>query len=473
MPFTSIHFLFFFLPAFLLLFYLIPSRGWRNAILMVGSLVFFAWMDITHVPQLALFVLLNYFFGLGISKLLAQERVLAARTVTSIGVAVNLLGLVFYKYLGFFGSIFESLTGIDLQFAVPALPLGISYLTFSTIAYLVDVFNGTIIAERSFLRFANYLVMFPKLTQGPITRYSQVQDALTETKRVDFALLMQGTRRFITGLAKKVILADSLAVVADKVFSGSFAAIGADLAWFGLVAYMMQIYFDFSGYTDMAIGLGNMFGFTLPENFNYPYISRSITDFWRRWHMTLTQWFRTYVFFPLEFARRKVRFFRLPIDILIVFLLTGFWHGANWNFLIWGGYFGLVLAFEASGWNRKLTRLPIFMQHAYSLTLILLGWVFFRLTDVSQWGGFFGALFGRNGWTGMETLRTQNVVFYLPILLAAVLFATPVIANLEKRLTTRFANARVWMDLATLGLFLLTLCYILSNGFSTFMYAQF
>lgn len=473
MPFASTHFLFVFLPISLFLFYLLKASWWRNWILVLASLLFFAWTDIPHVPQLVLLVVLNYLFGLGIGKLLAANRARSARVLTSVSVTLNILALIFYKYLGFFGAFLAGLLGADLQFAIPALPLGISYLTFSAISYLVDVHKSSIVAEKSLLRFANYLVMFPKFIQGPITRYPQVKDALVDARSIDLALLMQGARRFIIGIAKKALLADGLAVVADKVFGAPSSVIGADLAWFGLIAYTLQIYFDFSGYTDMAIGLGNMFGFTLPENFNYPYISRSISDFWRRWHMTLSQWFRTYVFFPLEFARKKVRFLRLQTDIFIIFLLTGLWHGANWNSLIWGGYFGLILAVEASGWGRKLSKLPVILQHAYAYILILFGWVFFRLSDVSLWGGFFGALFGRNGWTGTETLRTLNIVFYLPIALAAAVLATPLLSDALKKLETRFSSSRLWIDLALLGLFLMTVCYLLANGFKTFMYAQF
>ena len=389
-----------------------------------------------------------------------------------IAVILNILILWFYKYLGFSVDAVQQITQVSINIKTPTLPLGISYFTFSGISYILDVYYKIEKAERSLLRFSTYLVMFPKILQGPITRFSQVKNELGSTV-FNYEDILEGVRRFIIGLAKKVIVADSLAVATKKVFGADLHTIGMDVAWFGLIAFTLQIYFDFSGYTDMAVGLGKILGFKLPENFNYPYISRSISDFWRRWHMTLTSWFRNYLFIPLEFARKKEKHFRQQSDIFIVFLLTGLWHGASWNFLIWGGYFGLILALEASGFGKKLKTLPRIFQHIYALLLILIGWVFFRLTDVRDWGPFFGALVGANDWTGTTTLRTLNVIFFIPLLVLAVFLSTPWLRQFVERFYSKSLAARIVVDILYLCLFILIVGYILSNGYAAFMYGEF
>ncbi len=472
MPFASIHFLFLFLPAALLLFFIIPNRTWRNTILVLASLIFFAWSDLPHLPLLVGLVLVNYLYGILIGRSLDRNRTLSSRIHMGCAVAINVLVLGFYKYLGFFAENFRAVTHLPLEWTQLALPLGISYFTFSAISYIVDVYNGVEQPERNIIRFSAYLVMFPKLMQGPITRLGQVKNELLQPKFIP-ADVFQGVRRFITGLAKKVILADSLAVVANKVFSADPAKMGADVAWYGLIAFTLQVYFDFSGYTDMAIGLGKIFGLKLPENFNYPYISRSITDFWRRWHMSLTSWFRTYIFIPLEFTRRQEKYLRQQSNLLIVFLLTGLWHGANWNFILWGIYFGLILAIESSGFGKLLKRAPRLLQHVYAIALIMLGWIFFRITSIHDWGQFLGVLFGSNGWTGMINLRTMNILFYIPILVVAVLFSMPVLKNLEDKINLKPGLGRILADVLLIGLFIVSICYILINGFQPFMYAQF
>lgn len=473
MSFASNHFIFLFLPAVLLLFYLLPYHNWRNSILVLGSLVFFGWADPTHIPQLILFALINYILGILVGHFVLNGKTTASRAFMWVAVILNLLGLCFYKYLGFFGTTIETIAQVKLNIQTMALPLGISYLTFSGVSYILDIYNEVETPEKNLLRFTAYLIMFPKLLQGPITRFGQIKTELTVPQRFNIDNLMQGARRFIIGLAKKVLLADTLAIVANKVFGASLSSIGAGLAWYGLIAYTLQIYFDFSGYTDMAIGVGTMLGFKLPENFNYPYISRSITDFWRRWHMTLTSWFRTYVFIPLEFARKREKFLRQQTDILIVFLLTGLWHGASWNFVVWGGYFGLILAIEASGFGKKLAKAPMFLQHLYSIILIMVGWIFFRLSDFQDWGPFFKALFGGNGWTGRASLRTLNILFYIPVMVIAAILCLPILPKLELKINVKANFQRALMDLGYLVLFVIVICYLLSNGFTTFLYAQF
>ena len=472
MSFASLTFIFVFLPAALILFYIVPRGNWRSLVLVLSSLVFFAWVDLAHLHFLILSVIFTYGFGLLIGSLGSNENQHLRQAVLWTGVGANLLFLAYFKYLGFFGEILSAFVQGRIRFEEQALLLGISYLTFSSLSYLIDVHKKIKPAERNFLKIATYLILFPKLVQGPIALYKDMESQLSQS-RFDLEDFHWGIRRFIIGLGKKVLLADSLAIAANRVFSVNYARIGADVAWVGLIAYTLMIYFDFSGYTDMALGIGRMFGFRLPENFNYPYISRSITDFWRRWHMSLTNWFRTYVFIPLEFKRRRVKFLRQQTNILLVFFLTGLWHGASWNYVIWGIYFGLVLALEASGWGRALKKLPIFLQHTYALVIVMIGWVFFKITDLNQWLRFLGALLGINGFTGTQTLRSLNILFYLPILIIGIVLSTPLLEKIGKIKWLKPTTGRVILDFVCLGIFILSLSFVLSNGFQSFMYAQF
>jgi len=472
MPFSSITFIFLFLPFSLILFYILPYRGWRNAVLVFTSLVFFAWSDPTHIHVLFISILINYLWGLLIGKAKARNAEITAKTQMWIGVALNLLLLGLYKYTGFFLNTLEAIFPITINYTQWALPLGISFFTFSGISYILDIYNGVNAPEKNLMRFSSYLIMFPKLLQGPITRFIQIKEELVSPQFIPLGI-MQGARRFIGGLAKKVILADSLRMATDKIFVSSFSEMGAGVAWFGLFAYTFQIYLDFSGYTDMAIGVGQMLGFKLPENFNFPYISRSISEFWRRWHITLGAWFRTYLFIPLEFARKREKFLRQQSNLLIVFLLTGLWHGASWNFVIWGAYYGVILAIEASGFGKTLKKIAPFFQHVYSLILIMLGWVFFQITDIHEWGSFFGALFGTHGWRNAVTFRSLNILFYIPFLIPGLLFSLPFMHKLGARVKEKGGKALLVLDIVYILLFLFTLTFILSKGFTTFMYAEF
>ncbi|MEA3478899.1 MAG: MBOAT family O-acyltransferase [Bacteroidota bacterium] len=472
MPFSSITFIFLFLPISLILFYIIPRKGWRNVVLVSTSLVFFAWADPTHIHVLFISILINYFWGRIIGNALEKDSEKAPKTQLWFGIILNLLLLGFYKYTGFFLTIIENVLSTTIEYSGPSLPIGISFFTFSGISYILDIYNGVNPPERNLTRFSAYLIMFPKLLQGPITRYKQIKESLQEPKFIPLNIL-QGVRRFIGGLAKKVILADSLSIATNSIFSSDLYNIGAELAWFGLIAYSLQIYLDFSGYTDMAIGVGQMLGMKFPENFDFPYISRSITDFWRRWHITLGAWFRTYLFIPLEFARKKTRHFRQQSNILIVFLLTGLWHGASWNFVIWGLYNGVILAVEASGFGKKLRKISPVFQHSYSLILIAIGWIFFRITEVSGWSAFFGALLGVNGWTGEVTFRSLNILYYIPFLIPALIFSTPFLHNLSEKIKAKGGINQLILDLIYLVLFLFTLTFIISKGFNPFMYVEF
>ena len=472
MPFSSITFIFLFLPITLILFYILPKKGWRQTILVLTSLGFFAWSDPTHIHVLIISVLLNYFGGRIIGKNLEENSGRKVKIYLWVSVFLNLLLLGFYKYTGFFLNSIEAILPISIDYSQKALPLGISFFTFSGISYIIDVYNEVHPPEKRLIGFSAYLIMFPKLLQGPITRLIQIKDELANPKFYPLGI-MEGVRRFIGGLAKKVILADSLSIATNKIFAENFNDLGAGIAWFGIFAYTLQIYLDFSGYTDMAIGIGQMLGFRFPENFNFPYISRSISDFWRRWHITLGAWFRTYLFIPLEFARRREKHLRLQSNLLIVFLLTGLWHGASWNFVLWGVYYGVILALEASRFGKTLKKTPPVLQHAYSLILIVVGWIFFRINDIQNWGAFFGALIGLNGWDNIVTFRSLNILFYIPFLIPSILFSLPFMHRLGEKAKAKGGGSLLILDIVYIILFLFTITFIVSKGFTAFMYAEF
>jgi alginate O-acetyltransferase complex protein AlgI len=469
MAFSNITFLFIFLPVFLLFYFILPHVWMRNLILLIASIIFYAWADAKNVWLVFFLTLINYGFGI-ISK---SKPGLGRwyQVVFVIIMGLNLAPLVYFKYAAFFLNTFNRI--FQLAFPIPAhsLPIGLSFLTFCCLSYVLDVDKGTEKPEYNLLAFSNYVAFFPKLAQGPIARFSALKaDFHDRTHNID--QITRGIKRFIAGFAKKVLLADSIAAVADLVFKINPEYIGAGIAWYGLIGYGLQIYFDFSGYTDMAIGLGQIIGFNLPENFNYPYFSRSITDFWRRWHMTLTAWFRTYVFIPLEYKRKYIKYFRQSTNILIVFALTGFWHAANWNFILWGLYFGFILSLESLGLGKLLKKTPSFFQHAYTLLIVFIGWIFFRLTDLNEWVGFFKTLFGSNGLVGIYTARSLNILAYWPVYAAAILLCLP----LGNKISAKLKDSRLWQvaEMAIyFALFFFSTSMLLSRGYQSFLYAQF
>ncbi len=472
MAFPSIHFIFLFLPITLLLYYLLPYRAWKHSILVLASLIFFAWADFSRLPVLIGSVLFNYLAGILLSTLLVKGKTVAARVVIWLGVAANIALLAVYKYLPLYLNAINPNLAACRALSGILMPLGISYFTFSAISYLFDVYHKALPAERNLLTFSAYFIMFPKLVQGPITRLKEVQSDLNKPVLTGDNLA-SGARRFIIGLGKKVILADSLAIIVTRVFDGNLKLIGADLAWYGLLAYTLQIYLDFSAYTDMAVGIGRMLGIRLPENFNYPYISRSVSDFWRRWHISLTAWFRTYVFIPLEFARRRQKHFRQASNIFIVFLLTGIWHGANWNFVAWGAYYGVILAFEASGGAKLLKNLPRLLQHLYTMALVTAGWLLFKFSDLYTLKLYVKTLIGRNGWLGLENLRSMNLLMYVPFIVLGILVSLPVVETACQRLLKVSPKFQLLLDACLLALFVISIAFVLANGFNVFIYEQF
>lgn len=386
MLFSSVTFLFYFLPCFLALYYILP---WKNATLLVGSLIFYAWGEPRFVPLLMLSALLNYGFGYAIGR--AHS---ARRTLLSLGIGANLAALVYYKYAGFFVGIWNTLAAPrEGAIAVPeiVLPLGISFFTFQGISYLIDVYRKDIEVQSSFWRFAMYKAMFPQLIAGPIVRYRQIAEEI-ETRTVDNARFGRGLRQFIIGLIQKVLIANTVALTADQIFAVNPGMLPATTAWLGIACYSVQILYDFAGYSNMAIGIGHMLGFTYPPNFQDPYAANSVTQFWRRWHISLSTWFRDYVYIPLGGNRGSG--VRTYFNLALVFVLCGLWHGAAWTFILWGLWHGILLVIERLGLAKLLARLPRLVGHLYTLLAVVLGWVLFRADSVAHAWNYWGAMFG-------------------------------------------------------------------------------
>lgn len=425
MLFSSPIFIFIFLPITLALYFFTPNR-YKNLLLLLVSLIFYAWGEVLYILLMLLSILANFGFGLAIDKSRLSS---SPKLWLVLGVSFNLLLLIVFKYANF---LVDNLNYIFLYVSLPTitieaiqLPLGISFFTFQAMSYIIDVYRDEAKVQKKFSNIALYIAFFPQLVAGPIVRYHDVAQQIV-FRRVDSALFVSGIQRFSMGLAKKMLIANPLGQVADAVFSLPGNELGLALVWVGIVCYALQIYFDFSGYSDMAIGLGRMFGFRFLENFNYPYIAQSLQDFWRRWHMSLSGWFRDYLYIPLGGNRKSSA--RTYVNLFLVFLLCGLWHGASWNFVVWGMIHGLFLAIERAGLDRQLSRLwPVF-RHAYTLVVVCVAWVFFRAEELPYALTYVETMlgFGDRG----VVLGQISPLLYQPDLVVAlivgVVLATPI-----------------------------------------------
>jgi len=416
--FSSLLFLYVFLPLTVGLYYLAPRR-FRNPLLFLASLVFYAWGEPVYILIMVVSTLLDFCCGLLVGRSRALGRDRAARLFVAVSVVGNLGLLVTFKYADFLAHSLGDLIGLPIPAPGLALPIGISFYTFQTMSYTLDVYRGDARVQGNFLSFGAYVALFPQLIAGPIVRYHEIAEDL-DHRRESMELAAAGVRRLVIGLSKKVLVANSIGYAWDQVKALDPGGLPVLLAWFGILAFAFQIYFDFSGYSDMAIGLGNLFGFRFPENFRYPYSATSITDFWRRWHITLGTWFREYVYIPLGGSRAgPVRHLR---NLLVVWMLTGLWHGASWNFLFWGLYYALFLVIEKFLFREAISRWPPFLGRAYAFLVVLVGWVPFEFTAVrgiagylASMAGFGGGGFGR---AGLWDDRTRYLLGSFGVLLA-------------------------------------------------------
>ena len=470
MVFSSLIFLFAYLAITLVLYYAVPFKA-RNAVLFVVSLIFYGWGEPKYIVVMLFSILVAYILGFFVGKY-RESAPKKARAYLIVSILLNLSALLFFKYANFFIENLALLPGLGGLKPIEGLklPVGISFYTFQIMSYTIDVYRGDARVQRRIVPFGAYVTLFPQLIAGPIVRYSDVDEQLTNRKEtVDkFA---SGVQRFCAGLAKKVLLADTVYVLLGH-YHDAFAFEQTVLgAWLIVILYTFQIYFDFSGYSDMAIGLGRMLGFEFLENFNYPYISKSITEFWRRWHISLSTWFREYVYIPLGGNRRgKLRQYR---NIAVVWLLTGFWHGASWNFLLWGAYFCVLLIVEKLFLYKWLQKAPAVLAHLYTMFFVCISWLIFYFTDLGEGLTCLKAMFG----VGVSSFATPTVVYdllrYLPLLLICVLAATPLPKRLFDALKNRFVTMRYAQVLLIAGAFLVITAYLVDSTFSPFLYYRF
>lgn len=466
MVFSSTIFLCVYLPLVLLGYYICPKKG-RNLFLLIVSLVFYAWGEPKYVFLMIFSILVNYIFGRLMDKHRENKKRLKLMLVLSVVIDIGLLSV--FKYTDFIITNVNAIFGANFDLLNIALPIGISFYTFQAMSYTIDVYRDDVRVQKNLIDFGMYITMFPQLIAGPIVRYADVQDQLAD-RSVTTADFSEGVMRFVVGLGKKVLLANQMGAVWSDIY-----ALGGDvsalMAWTGAIAYTFQIYFDFSGYSDMAIGLGRMFGFKFPENFRYPYQSVSITDFWRRWHITLSTWFKEYLYIPLGGNRRGLA--RQALNLLIVWSLTGFWHGAGWNFVMWGLYYFVILFIEKLFLLKALDKLPKFFRHVYALVLIIIGWVIFASDDVSVLLPYLGSMFGANGAIGGMDVYT--------LLTKAVLLIICCIASTElpKKLFLSAAGAMnekaafTLKSVLTIALLALSMILLIGDSYNPFLYFRF
>lgn len=466
MVFSSLLFLFRFLPLFLLLYFIAP-KGLRNGILFFGSLIFYGWGEPVYMSLLLFSTLVDFIHGklTGYFKTAGRSR--AAKCVVASSVVINLSLLVVFKYTDFFIRSVNSISGSSIPLLGLTLPIGISFYTFQTMSYTIDVYRGEAPVQNNLISFGAYVSMFPQLIAGPIVRYKTIAAELN-SRRETMELFAGGVRLFIIGLGKKVLLANQTGALWTEISGILPEERSVLMVWMGILAFAFQIYFDFSGYSDMAVGMGNMLGFHFPENFNYPYTSKSITEFWRRWHISLGAWFKEYVYIPLGGNQRggllQMR------NILVVWLLTGIWHGASLNFVMWGLYFGILLLLEKFVLKGILGQLPGWSRHVYACLLVLLGWVLFAFEDIGAGRAY---LLQMSGAAGLALSNTRTV-FLLSgnavLLLAAVLGSTPVPGRVAKSFMGRLAFLELLFLAAVL---ILSTAYLVDATYNPFLYFRF
>ena len=470
MLFSSMTFLFVFLPVTLAVYYLAPAQM-RNLVMLAASLFFYAWGEPVYIILMLLSILMNYYCGLDIDGKRNSPQL--ARRSLIFAVAANVLVLGFFKY---YGLIMETVNGtlpVDIPYRVLPLPIGISFYTFQALSYIVDVYRGEARAQKKFTWFASYICMFPQLIAGPIIRYVDIEEQLRQ-RSFGIVKFGRGAMFFIRGLAKKVVIANSIGTVYEQVMQLPVGTVSVLTSWVGCLAYAFQIYFDFSGYSDMAVGLGKMFGFEVRRNFHYPYVSKSITEFWRRWHISLSTWFREYVYIPLGGNRCGGQ--RNMVNLILVWALTGLWHGAEWNFLFWGLYYGVLLILEKHVWGALMDRLPGVIQHIYTFVLVMVGWVFFFSPDLGSALDYIGMMFGM----GASALADRQAVFLLTthwlLFLLCILGSSSIgwtilrafMESYKKGRTQRIMSCVIYM-----GIFLVSVAFLVTETFNPFLYFRF
>ena len=473
MIFSSLLFLFRFLPAVLVLYYLAP-RPLRNLVLLLCSLVFYAWGEPVYIILMIVSILVSYTGGILVDRFKTQGKRRAARAALLGSSVVSLSLLGFFKYADFLIGTVDSLTGAGINLLKIALPIGISFYTFQTMSYTIDVYRGEAKVQKNLISFGAYVTMFPQLIAGPIVQYKTI-DRQLRTRKETAGQFAYGIHRFMIGLGKKVLLANNAGALWDTVSSMEHTQIPVVMSWMGLAAYTFQLYFDFSAYSDMAIGLGHMFGFRFLENFNYPYISKSITEFWRRWHISLSTWFRDYVYIPL--GGNRVGVWKHIRNILVVWMLTGIWHGASWNFVLWGLYYGILLLIEKFVLGKYLKKLPGVFQHIYCMFFVMLGWNLFVFDDMSAGISFARALFGTYGagFCSRETLYLlyNNAVLLLLLILGSTQLPARAGNWICAKLRGKETILTIVKNVFYVCIFLLSVAWLVDASYNPFLYFRF
>ena len=460
MIFSNIFFMFRFLSVVLLIYYIVPYK-YKNGIITIASLIFYSWGEVKYFPIMIASTVVDFFSSQYIEK--HRGDIKKMRRGLACSVIFNLGSLMFFKYTDFFISNINNFAGTSIPLLRIPLPLGISFYTFQTMSYTIDVYRGKVPAEKNIINFSAFVTMFPQLIAGPIVLYSDINEKLnTHEGRITLEGINEGIKLFIFGLGKKVLIANNVGALWTDIETMGFASVSTPLAWLGIIAYSLQIYFDFSGYSLMAIGLGKMLGFDFPQNFNLPYVSKSVTEFWRRWHMTLSGWFREYVYIPLGGNRKGLK--RQILNMLVVWFLTGFWHGADWNFMLWGLYYFALLAIEKMFLLDWLKKHPV-PARIYALLTIAVGWAIFYITDLGMLGRFIVKMFSFSG--GISAgYYFRN---YFVSILVGILCSTP----LTIRFYEKYKNNNMVMIPVLTLIFLLSVAYLVDSTYNPFIYFRF
>ena len=468
MLFSSLTFIFIFLPLTLGIYYLSKEK-YRNYILLVVSLLFYSWGEPKYIMLMILSILFNYYFAILVDKYKKEKS--KSKSILIISLIFNIGLLFLFKYLDFVIINFNNLFNLKIQLLNLNLPIGISFYTFQILSYVVDVYKKDVKVQKNIFDLGTYISFFPQLIAGPIVRYSTIEKQLKKRK-TDFDTFCSGIRRFIFGVGKKIIIANNVAVIADAIFNSSLLYdYGLLIILFGTLAYTLQIYFDFSGYSDMAIGLGKMFGFDFLENFNYPYSSISITDFWRRWHISLSSWFRDYVYIPLGGNRvSKYKFIR---NICVVWFLTGLWHGASWNYILWGIYYAVILLFEKLFLLKYLEKIPKFFRWLYSIILINIGWVIFRIESIRSLKVIFSNILRfKDSKVYLFLSENYDLLNKVPFVIIGIVFSFPVVRYFDNKYQDNFIYNLI-KDIGLILILILSVFFLINDSYNPFIYFRF
>lgn len=460
MIFSNIFFIFRFLAVVLILYYAVPYK-YKNGIITIASLIFYSWGEVKYFPIMLASTAVDFFASQTIERHRDNKKI--TRIALACSMIFNLGSLFFFKYTDFFISNINNFFGTSIPLLKLTLPLGISFYTFQTMSYTIDVYWGKVKAEDSIINFSAYVTMYPQLIAGPIVRYTDIAVKLnTYEGRITLDGINEGIKLFILGLGKKVLIANNVGALWTDIETMGFASVSTPLAWLGIVAYSLQIYFDFSGYSLMAIGLGKMLGFDFPQNFNLPYISKSITEFWRRWHITLSSWFREYVYIPLGGNRKGLK--RQILNMLVVWFLTGFWHGADWNFMLWGLYYFILLALEKMFLLDFLKNKKV-LARVYTLMAIAVGWAIFYITDLPALGGFIVKMFSFSGGV--------SAVYFFKNYIISIIVGILCSTTLTTKFYDKFKDNNLVMIPLLTVIFLLSIAYLVDSTYNPFIYFRF